>query len=312
MRTKIICELASSWNADLDLLKAMVKTVAEQGGDLCKLQDYRASNVPATDLDKARYEKYEMKDEYYPQFLEWCKEYNIEPLVTCFNADRVKFLSRLGLKRVKIASISMTNKELLLEAGANFEELIVSTAFHSKEEIEETIDWLATNAQKFVILHCVGNYPLDPKDANLYRIDELKKMTEGMEQASTGYSDHSLDLDVAKTAIAMGVSYVEKHFSLARELPQIPHSMYEGGPQITTHAVSIVPAELKELAEWRDKIAVIKGYLKCINCGNDTWKDSSTYSTMEDCKKCGFSTDVRKFNEVEGLIKSRYEKRYGV
>ena len=137
MRTKIICELASSWNGDLDLMKALIKTSAENGGDLCKLQDYRADRVPSTDPDKARYEKYEMKDEYYPQFLAWCSEYNIEPLVTCFNADRVRFLSSLGLQRVKIASISMTNKDLLLEAGVNFEELIGSTAFWNKKEIEE-------------------------------------------------------------------------------------------------------------------------------------------------------------------------------
>lgn len=281
MRTKIICELASSWNGDLDLMKALIKTSAENGGDLCKLQDYRADRVPSTDPDKARYEKYEMKDEYYPQFLAWCSEYNIEPLVTCFNADRVRFLSSLGLQRVKIASISMTNKELLLEAGANFEELIVSTAFYSKEEIEETIDWLATNAQKFTMMVCTGNYPLSPKDANLNRIDEMKKMIDGIEQASVGYSDHSLKMSVAYVAASKGITYLEKHFSLSRYLPQIPHQMYEGGPMITTHQVSIEPKELLDLAYWCAQADAING-------GRE------------------FKT-----NEMEKAIKNKYINRYG-
>ena len=279
--TKIICEFASSWNGDLDLMEAMIKAVSENGGSICKLQDYRAKNVPNGDPDKARYEKYQMKDSYYPQFIKWCVEYNIEPLVTCFNKDRVKFLANLGLKKVKIASISMTNTELLMEAGANFEELIVSTAMHSKEEIEKVIDFLSTNAQKFTIMHCVGNYPLNPQDANLNRIDELKKMTEGIEQASVGYSDHSLDLSVSAVAMSKGIKYLEKHFSLSRYLPQIKHQMFEGGPLVTTHEVSIEPHELQELSILRDAIEIING------------------------------DNEFQINETEQKIKDRYENRYG-
>jgi len=279
--TKIIVELASCWNGDPELLHALVKASAENGADLCKIQDYKAKNVPDDDPDKARYEKYQMRDEVYPQFIKWCEQYGVEPLVTCFNADRAKFLADLGLKKIKIASISMTNKELLMQAGLNFEELIVSTAMHTEEEIEDALDFLQTNAQSFTILHCVGNYPLEPKNANLYRINELKKMVEDVGYSSVGYSDHSLDLDVAKTAIAMGIDYIEKHFSLSRYLPQTPHQMYEDGPYVTTHQVSIEPHELLELSQWRDKVEVIKGTGEFVS------------------------------NRIEQAIKDRYSNRYG-
>lgn len=273
-KTKIICEAASSWNGDPDLLKAMIKSASENGGDVFKIQDYRASNVPDDDSDKKRYEKYQMPDELYPQFIEWCKEFNIEPLTTCFNVDRCEFLASLGLKKIKLASISLTNIELIKACTDNFDEVIVSTAMHTKEEVEEAIELLA--GSPFTIMHCVANYPTLPKDANLERINELKKLAN-----SVGYSDHSLNLDVAKTAIAMGVDYIEKHFSLSRYLPQIPHQMYEGGPLITTHQVSIEPHELKELSDWRDKVEVMKG-------------------------KGEFKT-----NEIEDKIRSRYQNRYG-
>lgn len=279
--TKIIAEIASCHNGDFLLAKALIKAAAENGADIVKFQDWRASNVPENDSDKKRYEKYEFKDEWYPELIEYCKEMEVEFLTTAFNVDRLQFLANLGLKKIKLASISLTNTDLLMFAGTHFDEVIVSTAMHSKEEIEEAVDVLATNAKKFTIMHCVANYPTMPKDANLERINELKKIVEGQEYASVGYSDHALDLNVAKAALAMGVEYIEKHFSLSRYLPQIPHQMYEDGPFVTTHQVSIEPHELKKLSEWRDIVVLMQG--------------------------------MREFalNRVEEKIKERYSNRYG-
>ena len=281
MRTKIICEIASSHNGDLDLAKALIKSAAENGADIIKFQDWRATNVPDNDPDKKRYEKYQFKEEWYPKLIDYCKEQGVEFLTSCFNTDRVEFLASLGLKKIKIASVSAFNQDLIMTAGVYFEELIVSTGMHTQEEVEELIDLLASNTKKFTILHCVANYPLDVEYAHLERINALKRLVEGQEYASVGYSDHSLDLDVAKTAITIGIDYIEKHFSLSRYLPQTPHQMYENGPYVTTHQVSIEPHELKELSDWRDKVEIMKGSIEVIP------------------------------NEIENKIKNRYLNRYG-
>lgn len=275
---KIITEIASGHNGDLELAKALIKSAAENGADIVKFQDWRASNVPDSDSDKQRYEKYQFSDEWYPILIPFCKENNVEFLTTCFNKDRVKFLAGLGLKKIKLASISLTNTELLMEAGANFPELIISTGMHSLEEVEEVVELLVSNAQKFSILHCVAEYPTDVSNANLGRINALKRIIEPYEQASCGFSDHSLDLDPAKAAMAMGISYLEKHFTLSRYLPQIPHTMFEGGQPLTTHSISIEPRELRELADWRDKVELMK---------------------------------QEKVSETEQKIKNRYAGRYG-
>lgn len=280
-KTKIICEAASSWSGDPDLLKAMIKSASENGCDLFKTQDYRAKNVPDSDPDKARYEKYQMRDELYPKFIQWCKEFGVEPLTTCFNADRCKFLADIGFTKIKLASISLTNTELIMQAGLHFDEVIISTAMATQTEIEEAIDLLASNCKKFSIMACTANYPTKPENANLERINALKTILEGQEYASTGYSDHALDLDVSKCAISMGISYLEKHFTLSRNTEQIKHVMYEGGKPLTTHEISIEPYELKELSDWRDKVAVMKG------------------------------DGEFKSNEIEKAIKNRYRGRYG-
>ncbi len=52
-----------------------------------------------------------------------------------------------------------------------------------------------------------------------------------------GYSDHTLGIEVPVTAVAMGASMIEKHFTLDRTLP---------GPD---HAASLEPNELKAMVK---------------------------------------------------------------
>jgi len=257
--TKIIAEFASSWNADPDLLKEMVKLASESGADICKVQDYKAKNVSESDPDKARYEKYQMKDELYPQFISWCKEYGVEPLTSVFNKDRLEYIASLGFKKCKIASVCLTNQELLMWAGLHFEEIILSTGMGTLEEIEKAADILATNAKKFTLLACTAEYPCETEHAGLKRMDTLKNLLDDQHYASVGYSSHALDLDVPKTAITKQAEYLEVHVTVSRETEQIRHQMYEGGPKITTHEIALEPQELKEVSEWRDKLTIMEG-----------------------------------------------------
>mgnify|MGYP000394956525 FL=1 len=52
---------------------------------------------------------------------------------------------------------------------------------------------------------------------------------------SVGYSDHTVGIEVAIAAVAMGASVIEKHFTIDRNLP---------GPD---HQASLEPSELKSM-----------------------------------------------------------------
>lgn len=264
------------------MAKALIRAVAENApGSICKFQDWRAANVSADDPDKARYEALQFKDEWYDIIPKYCEENGVEFLTSCFNKDRVNFLASKGLEKIKIASVCLTNHDLLIHAGLAFKEIILSTAMATREQIEEAADALASSAQRFTLMQCVANYPCPFGASNLLKMNSLKELVSGQEYASVGYSSHALDLDVPKVAVAMGAKYVEVHFSLSRHLPQTKHQMYAGGPLVTTHEVSLEPHELRQLADWRDKVALMKG--------------DGAFSV----------------NEVESKIKDRYLNRYG-
>ena len=58
-------------------------------------------------------------------------------------------------------------------------------------------------------------YPTKLEDANLLRIVKLKKKYKNIE---IGYSDHTLGIDSAVIATALGATVIEKHFTLNKNL----------------------------------------------------------------------------------------------
>ena len=79
------------------------------------------------------------------------------------------------------------------------------------------------------VLHCNTQYPTPVTDVNL----RVMKMMEEELQLPTGYSDHTLGIEVPMAAAALGAKVIEKHFTLDRNME---------GPD---HKASLEPAELK-------------------------------------------------------------------
>jgi sialic acid synthase SpsE len=83
------------------------------------------------------------------------------------------------------------------------------------------------------ILHCVSGYPAPAGDYNLRTIPDMIQRF-GL---ITGLSDHTLDNTTAISSVALGVSIIEKHFTLNRS---------GGGPD---DSFSLEPQELAELCQ---------------------------------------------------------------
>jgi len=59
---------------------------------------------------------------------------------------------------------------------------------------------------------CTSSYPAKPEDLNLISIQKLRKIF----NCEVGFSDHSLGIGAALTAINNGASIIEKHFTIAK------------------------------------------------------------------------------------------------
>ena len=97
--------------------------------------------------------------------------------------------------------------------------------------------------EKVTLLHCTTEYPALPEEINLRAIETIRNKF-GLR---VGYSDHSDGITVPIASAALGVSLIEKHFTLDKTL---------SGPD---HKASLDPDELKAMVRSVRKVEKIMG-----------------------------------------------------
>ena len=68
-------------------------------------------------------------------------------------------------------------------------------------------------------MHCVTDYPVQDKFANLKSIETLKKNF----QLTIGYSDHTLGIEAPLIAVSLGAKLIEKHITLDNDMKGPDH-----------------------------------------------------------------------------------------
>jgi N,N'-diacetyllegionaminate synthase len=81
------------------------------------------------------------------------------------------------------------------------------------------------------VLHCNTEYPTPIKDVNLRAMQTINRTF----KVKTGYSDHTMGIEIPIAAVAMGATLIEMHFTLDRNMD---------GPD---HKASLEPEELEKL-----------------------------------------------------------------
>jgi len=243
----IIAEAGVNHNGDLNIAKQMIATAAKCGVDAIKFQTFKAENLVSKYAEKADYQKastdsnesqYEMIKKLeldlpvHKELKKYSEGKNIEFLSTPFDLDSIDMLKNLGLGTLKISSGDITNLPFLRKIGILNKKLILSSGMSTLDEVKEAVDVLVgsgTPKDKITVLHCNTEYPTPYEDVNLKAMQTIKEEL-GVE---VGYSDHTVGIEIAIAAVALGAVVLEKHFTLDRSMK---------GPD---HKASLNPSELK-------------------------------------------------------------------
>lgn len=243
----IVAELSANHNGKIEKAKSIIKSAAQCGVDAIKLQSYTPDTI-TIDCQKpdflisqgpwSGHTLYELYKKAFTPF-EWHKElfdYAREVNVTCFSSPfdktAVDLLENLNAPAYKIASFEMIDLPLIKYVAQTGKPMIISTGMADLEEIKEAVDTALSNGcQQLILLHCISAYPAPINESNLRTILDLEKNF----PVVVGLSDHTLGTVASVTAVALGASFIEKHFTLTRK---------EEGPD--SH-FSLEPAELLEL-----------------------------------------------------------------
>jgi N,N'-diacetyllegionaminate synthase len=248
--TIIIAEAGVNHNGSIELAKQLVDKAVEAGVDYIKFQTFKASNLVTKTAKQAEYQqknigkgeesqyqmlkKLELTPEGHEVLIAYCKERGIKFFSTAFDFDSIEYLHSLDLGLWKIPSGEVTNYPFLKRVAAYNEKTILSTGMCEMSDVRAAVEALYKNGlskENLILLHCNTEYPTPFEDVNLKAMDALRKEF-GVE---VGYSDHTKGIEVPISAVALGATVIEKHFTLDRNME---------GPD---HKASLEPDELKAM-----------------------------------------------------------------
>ncbi len=227
----IIAELSANHGHDINIAKKTIKAAKECGADAIKLQTYTADTI-TIDCDNKYFQinqgtlwdgttLYKLYQEAYTPW-EWqkeLKEYAESLGLVCFSTpfdkSSVNFLEDLEVPAYKVASFEINDIPLIEYIASKGKPIIISTGIATLEDVElavETCKKVGNN--NIILLKCTSQYPAKLEDANLNTMIDLKERF----GVTVGLSDHTMDIEVPITAVALGAKVIEKHFILDRSI----------------------------------------------------------------------------------------------
>ena len=261
--TFIIAEAGSNWKSGSyqeDLQKAiqLIEIASKAGADAVKFQTFRAEDVYVPNAGKIKYlsgsdtaknineifKELSMPYEMLPELKRHCKKHNIMFMSTTFSVQGAKQVDPYVTIH-KVASYEINHIKLLEFLARTKKPILISTGASSFDEIDFVVNLMRKNKSGPIgLLQCTAKYPSPIDTLNISVIQKFKERY----HLPVGLSDHSLDPLIGPLlAVGMGATFIEKHFTLDRNL---------SGPD---HAFALTPDELTNMVNAIRQADIAKG-----------------------------------------------------
>ena len=246
-RPMIIAEISANHNGSKKKFLNLIKLAHKNGADLIKIQTYEPNDIVLKSKDK----KYQIKGGLWDKKYLWdlytkaqtpykwhdsafklARKIGATLFSTPFSARGVDLLEKHKVKLYKIASLENTDVNLINRIAKTKKPIIISTGASNFKEVKKALKIINKYHNNIIILHCVSEYPTPLNNANLSRIQKLKK---NFKKNLIGLSDHTRTIDTSLASIPLGVVAIEKHFKDSLKNKSLDAKF------------SITPKELKEL-----------------------------------------------------------------
>ncbi len=226
----IIAEIGINHNGSMEIAKKLIDEAVAAKVDAVKFQKRTPEIcVPKDQWEVMRdtpwgrmsYIDYKRKTEFgiaeYAAIDQYCKKLGIDWFVSPWDVASVDFMEQFDTVIYKLASASLTDFDLIQRILDTGKPLMLSTGMSTLKEIEATVSYIREfdDQYQFCIAHSTSAYPCPPQELNLRMIQTLEVKYSGV---AIGYSGHETGLATTVAAVAMGATFVERHFTLDRAM----------------------------------------------------------------------------------------------
>ncbi|MFY9462467.1 MAG: N-acetylneuraminate synthase family protein [Candidatus Sungiibacteriota bacterium] len=241
----------------LENAKALVRAAKEAGADAVKFQTHNVEdeqlNIEVVSphfkgADRhswvTRNTKATPLETFWRPLKKYCDDIGIIFHSTPMSRGAAKKLNELGVELWKVGSGDILDFVTLDYIASTGKPIIMSSGMSMLEELDKAIDFLKRRNAEVILLHCVSKYPCPPEHLNLGTIGFLRARY----NIPVGFSDHSLGIDSALAAVALGAQVIEKHFSFSRDLWGADHKV-----SMTPDELGVLISGVRELEKNHDK-----------------------------------------------------------
>ena len=170
-------------------------------------------------------------DKFWRPLKDYCDKRGIIFFSTPMSRGAAQILQDLGVGLWKVGSGDILDFVMLDYLARTGKPIILSSGMSTLGEIRKSLNFLQKRSKNIILLHCVSKYPCLPDELNLGTINFFRKKF----KIPIGFSDHSLSIEPAIVAVALGARIIEKHFSFDRNLWG------------SDHKASLIPEEFKKM-----------------------------------------------------------------
>jgi sialic acid synthase SpsE len=244
----VIAEVGANHNRDLDTAHRLIDVAADAGADAVKFQTYSGDRIYSSKTPKFKYlegisdkspaellEEISLPREWQEGLRDYAHGRGIQFFSAPFDHEAIAELDALDVPVIKIASYEIVDLPLIEAAAATGRPLLISTGMATMGEISEALGAAAQGAPDGVakagLMQCTSVYPAPVELANLRAMATMRDEF----GVPVGLSDHTTGISVPIAAAALSAAFVEKHYTLDRNMP---------GPD---HPFALEPDELRAM-----------------------------------------------------------------
>jgi sialic acid synthase SpsE len=236
-RSFLIAEIGLNHNGSIDLGKKLIDAAKKAGFDAVKFQTYKSEGrssakgktsayvekvLNTEESDNTMFKKYELNYDQHKILFDYAKSQKIPFFSAPFDIESVNELFKLGVEAYKIASMEITNLELIEAVAKTHKPVIISSGMATSSDIENAIKACFKHGNYSVaILHCTSIYPAPPASMNIKAIKTMRSTF----KIPVGFSDHYAGTSISFASLALGASIIEKHVTIDNRLEGPDHAL---------------------------------------------------------------------------------------
>lgn len=264
----VIAEAGTNHNGQPDMARKLVDLAVAAGADSVKFQiiDPDQLYLPGRyefghyDIDevRAKRRRFMLSDRQFRELADYTVSRGLAFSASVFDPHGLDLLAGFRPPYIKIASTDLNNIRFLRRVASKGIRIILSTGMSSLGDIEKSVRAiLETGFSDLVLMHCVSAYPAQLASMNMPFLEVLRSAF----GFPVGLSDHTESSVAAGLAVAMGVEYIEKHFTMDRRAEGFDHAYASEGQDFVRYVADVRAASQAMQPAW-SKIGEAEAYVR--------------------------------------------------